>query len=74
MWTNGTEIYGNSGKKEEKETPQKVLPFCPKTFHRDEHLNSPRVIENFIQMVSAPLFWQNGIRRAQTQIGAQQSN
>ena len=50
-WANGTEISGNSGQTEKKEIPRKVLPFFPKTFHRDEpfHFNS----ENSIQMVSA---------------------
>ena len=54
MWTNGTEISGNSGKSEKKEVPRKVLPFpVSKTFHRDEpfHLNSPRNIRKFYSNV-----------------------
>lgn len=41
-WTNGTEIFGNSGKSEKKIIPRKVSHFLSKTFHRDEpfHLNS----------------------------------
>ena len=48
-WTNGTEIFGNSGKSGKQEIPRKVLPFFPKTFHRDEpfHLNSPRNYRKF---------------------------
>ena len=47
--TNGTEIFGNSGKSGKKEIPRKVLPFFQKTFHRDEpfHLNSPRNYRKF---------------------------
>lgn len=41
-WTNGTEIFGNSGKSEKKIIPRMVSHFLSKTFHRNEpfHLNS----------------------------------
>ena len=51
-WTNGTELFGNSGKSEKKEIPRKVLPFLRKlsiSIH-------PGISENSIQMVSTHVF------------------
>ena len=47
-WTNGTEIFGNSGKRGKKEIPRKVLPFS-ENFPLDEpfHLNSLRNCRKF---------------------------
>ena len=51
----GTEIFGNSGKSEKKETPRKVLPFFRKlsTVMNRSIWIRPGIYENSIQMVSA---------------------
>ena len=57
LWTNGTEIFGNSGKSEKKEIPQKVLPFFRNLstgMNRSIWIR-PGITENSIQMVSAPV-------------------
>ena len=48
-WTNGTEMFGNSGKSGKKEIPRKVLPFFRKLSTGDEpfHLYLPRNYRKF---------------------------